>query len=115
MASVNDDGCTNACRYQVRRLDALNYTTCALLGNGKVFCRGYNSDRTLGLGEAARTRYVDGWRRPRGLDEDVLDIDGGRDWICALHDSGEVSCWGFGSYGRGPGNQTMELATRLPG
>ena len=62
---VNDDGCTTSCRYQVRKLIALNYTTCALLGNGRVYCRGYNADRTLGLGEAARKRYVDGWRTPR--------------------------------------------------
>ncbi|MEE2836370.1 MAG: hypothetical protein VYB65_10160 [Myxococcota bacterium] len=112
---VNDDGCTTSCRYQVRKLIALNYTTCALLGNGRVYCRGYNADRTLGLGEAARARYVDGWRAPRGLGRDVVDLDGGRDWVCAVHRSGELSCWGSGSYERGPSSQPMETPTKIPG
>ena len=113
--AVEDDGCTSICRHSIRRIATMNYSTCVLLGNGKVFCRGYNADRSLGLGEAARTRYVDGWRRPRGLNDDVIDLDGGRDWVCALHQAGEVSCWGFGSFGRGPGSATMETPTRIPG
>ena len=45
-------------------------------------------------------RYVDGWRAPRA-GRDIVDLDGGRDWVCAVHRSGELSCWGSGSYERG--------------
>ena len=108
----NEDACSNGCRFQVRSMVALNQSTCALLANGQVFCRGYAADRTLGLGEGRTVRWVDGWRKPRGLGA-VAQLDGGRDWICARHEEGTISCWGIGSYGRSPTGSPMDVPTSI--
>jgi alpha-tubulin suppressor-like RCC1 family protein len=54
----------------------------------------------LGLGDNQRTRFIDGWRRPKGLGADVVQLEAGRDWLCARHQDGRVSCWGLANYGR---------------
>lgn len=85
-------------------VSAGGYHTCALTGDGSVWCWGSNS---LGqLGDAQAT----GGATPvavRGLPEPASNIACGHEHGCALLDGGDVWCWGDNSSGQlGDGSYT---------
>ena len=104
--SVSLDGCSAECEAEVVALATAAYSTCALGGNGRVKCWGYNGVGTLGLGDTDN----------RGDDPDELgaaldpvELGTGRraqaiaaGWyhVCAILDDGSVKCWGDNSSGQ---------------
>ena len=66
--------------------------TCVVHDDGDVSCWGLNQSGQLGDGAAVSNRY---WpRRVPGL-VDVVSIAAGQDHSCAIHDDGDLSCWGW--------------------
>ena len=72
--------------------------TCVVHDGGEVSCWGLNLSGQLGDSAPVSNRY---WpRRVPGV-EDVVAISVGEDRSCAIHDDGDLSCWGRG-YGDTP-------------
>ena len=81
-----------------------NDFSCGLLGNGSVYCWGWNGQGTLGDGKsslpnAKEPQFVD-------LNTSVTAIESGLDHICALSINGSVICWGRNDQGQGNGDDT---------
>jgi len=88
-------------------------SSCALLDDGTVVCRG---DNTVGqLGDGAFDSRND-FQPVLGINDAVqLDVGESAGW-CATHASGEVSCWGAGTLGTGDWNlPDNPNATVVPG
>ena len=66
--------------------------TCAVHRNGRVSCWGANRSGQLGDGTLVSNRYSP--ERVRGL-VDVVAIAVGESSSCAVHDGGDLSCWGW--------------------
>jgi len=70
--------------------------TCALNDAGVVACWGLNQDGTLGIGSSAPV-FSASLAQPVPLLDAAVDIQSGLRFTCALLQSGEVQCWGFGA------------------
>ena len=71
-----------------------HWHTCALHATGAVSCWGSNHDGQLGNGEMGDHDADSAVPMPvRGI-ADAIAIDAGGEHSCAVHTSGEVSCWG---------------------
>lgn len=81
----------------MRRLALAGGVICAVLQSGHVRCGGDNTYGTLGDGSfvsPAASTFVE----PVGIDG-AADAVVGAGWACAVHTTGEVSCWGSGLWG----------------
>lgn len=71
--------------------------TCVLYTSGQVVCWGSNEKGQLGTGDTnPRAKPADSV--PAGGFNDIEEIVSGRYHVCARHQSGSVSCWGFNDY-----------------
>ena len=77
-------------------ISAGGHHTCALRGNGRVWCWGYNGDGRLGDGTST-THYTP--VRVSSLSE-VFSISAGRKHSCALDANAVPWCWGNNAYGQ---------------
>ena len=91
--------------------------SCALLSDGRVMCWGADGAGQLGDGDAGD----DGVGDPisfspvlvEGLSSRVLALSSGIDYNCALLDTGNVECWGWGQSGQmGDGVSTHQTVFR---
>ena len=71
---------------------------CALLSDGTIYCWGRNNLNQIADGSASAT--VDPAVTPSGLSNNFIEIKSGDDHSCALNSTGQVYCWGDGSYGQ---------------
>jgi len=80
--------------------------SCAILENGAAKCWGDNSRYQLGLGNNTdmgdSTAHSDNKMSFLNLADGrtPVKISAGQAYSCALLDSGNIACWGYGSYGR---------------
>ena len=81
-------------------LAAGNSHTCALLGNGRVKCWGYNNYGQLGDGATNDQSNNNTARAVLGIDKAVA-ITTGHSHTCAVLKNGEVKCWGATSFNYG--------------
>jgi alpha-tubulin suppressor-like RCC1 family protein len=85
----------------VTAVSAGNNHTCALLADGTVHCWGFNADGQLGYGNtnsvlsAASAGPVN-----LGTGRSAVAITAGGSHTCAILDTGDVLCWGFGFDGQ---------------
>ena len=101
--------------------------TCALLDTGTVTCWGYGGDGRLGYGDTTPIgdNETPGNRTVDLTGRTATAITTGSDHTCALLDTGDVTCWGYGGDGRlgygdtddigddeTPGARTVDLAGR---
>ena len=101
--SCNAGLCTDCCP-GVTALAAGWYHTCAVNENGAAHCWGFGSTGELGYGN---TEHVGGAGDKLPSEGGQLDLGGkvaqisaGLHHTCALLDSGDVRCWGDGSFGK---------------
>ena len=92
---------------------SVSYThACAVRSGGELVCWGSNTCGELGLtlpSDASRTT-----RPVVVLASDVLDVEAGRDFTCALRGGGEVWCWGWNVNGMLGDGTTDDHRTPLP-
>ncbi|MFO8072784.1 MAG: hypothetical protein R6V85_13005 [Polyangia bacterium] len=86
--------------------------TCALSGDGRVFCWGYNQRGQVGTGEISDE--LSAWKVTEpsevvGLSEPIVSVSAGTAHTCAAGASGAVYCWGDNSAGE-IGNGRDKLA-----
>jgi len=121
-------GCeAGRCREEAVQVSAGTAHTCARRRSGHVFCWGNNSNGQLGDGttyadrqcedmmSGAEARYCalgntvrvrapsigeDAGLTPSIELTDVVDVDAGRDHVCAVDEDGRALCWGDGAQGR---------------
>ena len=76
--------------------------TCVLLGDRSVKCWGYNRYGQLGLGHQSYVgdNELPSSISPLNLSEPIQQVVAGRDFSCALTESGKVKCWGTNYYGQ---------------
>ena len=72
--------------------------TCALLASGSVSCWGENESGQLGNGESGSNVYSTVPVRVQNI-TDAVAMGAGWEHACAVHATGEVSCWGDNSRG----------------
>jgi len=72
--------------------------TCALGSNGAVHCWGCNETGALGMGSYADS--VHGPVEVEGLPTPIVRVATGREFSCALAESGAIFCWGSNSHGQ---------------
>ena len=77
--------------------------TCALSGDGRVFCWGYNQRGQVGTGEISDE--LSAWKVTEpsevvGLPEPIVSVSAGAGHTCAAGASGAVYCWGYNSDGQ---------------
>lgn len=88
--------------------------TCALLNTGAVKCWGWNNAAQIGAcTSAAGSGATTHCKTPQdisGLGNGVVDIEAGRYHTCALLNTGDVKCWGFGTSGQ-LGNGTFNSSS----
>ncbi|MCB9787114.1 MAG: lamin tail domain-containing protein [Deltaproteobacteria bacterium] len=82
---------------------------CAALDGGGLECWGSNSSGQLGQGttggEIASPTAVAGL-------SDIIDVEGGDFYTCALRSTGQVLCWGYNAFGElGLGSSGNAIAT----
>jgi hypothetical protein len=83
--------------------------TCALTGEGAVWCGGGNSDGQLGDG--TETQRLSPVPVP-GLQSGVIAIAAGAQHTCAVTTDGGMKCWGYNLFGQlGDGIQYVRVAT----
>lgn len=90
---------------------------CLVHGGGAVSCWGRNDNGQLGNGESGMGLYSDSPVRVVGID-DAVSVAAGWEHSCALHRSGEVSCWGDnnrGELGDGQKEATSPTPVRVVG
>jgi Regulator of chromosome condensation (RCC1) repeat len=88
-------------------IDAGDDHTCALLEGGSVRCWGEGTLGRLGYGNTIKVgdNELPSARGPVDLGGAAVQIAAGGTHTCAVLDTGEVRCWGFGLYGQlGYGN-----------
>jgi len=103
--TTDGDGCPADCVRPVTAIDAGDYHTCAILGDGRVKCWGSNGGGQLGLGDV----QVRG-DQPGEMSDNLPFVDlaasevsalaGGFVHTCALLVDGKVQCWGANFYGQ---------------
>ena len=82
-----------------------DYHTCALTSAGAVLCWGNNSNGQLGDGTSTSHNTP---TPVSGLGGDVVAIDAGGSFTCAVTSGGAVFCWGYNFYGQlGDGTTTL--------
>ena len=84
-------------------VDAGAYHACATLRSGEAYCWGDNLFGQLGNGQGEI--YEPKKVKVRGID-DAADVSAAGVFSCALHETGEISCWGRGWKGRAGDNAT---------
>lgn len=84
------------------RISAADASTCAIDGDGALFCWGYNANGRLGLGDTT----VHGTPTEVGLGSDWIDVAASYAHTCALVASGDAYCWGDNGEGQ-LGDTTM--------
>ena len=75
------------------------HITCALHENGEVSCWGQNNFGELGANADPSTDHSAVPVKIEGI-SNAIAITAGNFHVCALHESGEVSCWGAGFFGQ---------------
>ena len=86
---------------------------CALETDGRISCTGVNVFGQLGGGEFGETLIFE-FSKVSDID-DATDISLGYDHTCALHESGEVSCWGRNNFGQlGTGEENVGSHSAVP-
>ena len=91
--------------------------TCAVYASGSVACWGENENGQLGNGESGASVYSSVPVEVAGID-DAIAVGAGWEHSCALHDTGEVSCWGDNSHGEigsGQDDKTVPLPAKAVG
>ena len=83
--------------------------TCALSASGSISCWGDNENGQLGNGESGSKVYS---TVPVGVQDitDAVAIGAGWEHTCAVHATGEVSCWGDNSRGELGNGETAGFA-----
>ena len=80
------------------------------LNDGRVFCWGSNLHGQLGNGESGATAHSSTPVEVPGI-SDAVAVGAGWEHTCAVHATGEVSCWGDNSRGElGNGETTNSVA-----
>ena len=98
-------------------IDAGSRHNCLVHGDGSVSCWGMNDNGQLGNGESGMAVYSDSPVKVVGID-DAVSVAAGWEHTCALHRSGEVSCWGDnnrGELGDGQKESTSPTPVRVVG
>ena len=72
------------------------YSACALVAGGGVWCWGYNSQGELGNNSTTSSSVP---VQVSGLTGGVTDVSVGGQYACAVTAGGVVECWGESSYG----------------
>ena len=86
---------------------------CALETDGTITCAGANAFGQLGNGQFGQTLDF-AFSNVPDID-DATDITLGYDHTCALHESGEISCWGRNHYGQlGTGEENVGSHSAVP-
>lgn len=99
------------------QIAAGGYHTCALLDTGGVHCWGRGLEGQLGYGN---TENIGDNEAPANAGNVPLggvakQITAGHDYTCALLNTGNVRCWGYGAYGQlGYGNTNNTGEDQLP-
>ena len=78
------------------------YHSCALMGNGKVYCWGRGNNGQLGNNSYRSSnipKVVKGMNG-KGVLSGITQISGGRFHTCALSQNSKIFCWGNGENGR---------------
>ena len=90
------------------------FKTCALMSYGGVKCWGYNGNGQLGDGT---NTYRYSAADVVGLTSGVTAITSGREFTCALLNTGAVKCWGYNGFGQlGDGtNTSSSVPTQVSG
>jgi cysteine-rich repeat protein len=90
-------GCDANCQFVRGKPLAVGYQFfCAHDRRGRVFCMGDNSSGQID--PESREQHFGDPVRVAALSVGILEIGSGDTFNCARHHSGEVSCWGGGSY-----------------
>ena len=87
--------------------------TCAAYASGSVACWGENENGQLGNGESGHNVYSSVPVEVAGID-DAVAVGVGWEHSCAVHDTGEVSCWGDNSHGEIGSGQDGATTIPLP-
>ena len=101
-------------------ITAGSYHTCAILDNSELSCWGWGGNGRLGYGN---TDNIGDDETPAsagavnlGAGRTATSIAAGFEHTCAILDSGEVNCWGSGTYGQpGYGNTNTIGDDETPG
>ena len=80
-------------------ISAGNRHTCAVLDNGAVSCWGHGGVGQLGNGGTS-DRLSPTLTSSLGTGVVATEVTTAASHSCALHNTGSVSCWGFGGYGQ---------------
>jgi hypothetical protein len=87
-----------ACLGPRTRLSALGSYTCALDGEGRVWCWGANTYGVLGNGTTEPSGYPTLARLPGR----AIDVSAGFSHACAVLESGSAYCWGYNDFDGAP-------------
>ena len=85
--------------------------TCMLYERGDIWCWGENENGQLGDGEFGTNVYSTIPVKVRGIN-DAVAIAAGWEHTCAVHATGEVSCWGDDSHGELGNGETADFVAR---
>ena len=91
--------------------------TCAAYASGSVACWGDNENGQLGNGQSGGNLVSSVPVEVAGID-DAIAVGVGWEHSCAVHATGEVSCWGDNSHGElgiGQETQTVHLPAKAVG
>ena len=91
--------------------------SCMVWESGKVSCWGENDKGQLGDGEFGRDLYSSAPVEVSGI-ADAVDVSAGWEHTCAVHATGEVSCWGDdtnGELGNGEISDQVPLPVKAEG
>ena len=93
---------------------SLDWHTCGLRSNGRLYCWGMNSDGQLGLNNATSYNTP---QEVNGAATDWASVATGAWHTCALKTNGRLYCWGWGGNGAlGTGNNTSrQVPTQVSG
>jgi alpha-tubulin suppressor-like RCC1 family protein len=96
----------------IRSVEVGYYHSCALLTNSQVRCWGYNSNGQLGNNDDddATTAVVVRNGADTGPLRNVVQLALGDYHTCALLESRQVRCWGYGTYGQIGNGETDDVA-----
>ena len=96
------------------RIATGGYHACSLHEDGTINCAGANWYGNLGNGEYGTSTRISWIPRPVVNIDDAVDITLGFAHTCAVHATGEVSCWGrndHGQLGNGTAGSDADSAT----